>query len=1084
MRLSHFVTLSCLLLASAQTAAAGKLKVTNTTFGWDPFSDSITTTGSTPLSQFPAILINQSIEIEFDENLKKGSVKDSTVRVQSVGAGVLAPLGLTSTLPGGVLAPVSVEVEGDLLRVRPAVFAIGTTLGFGFVPGAFYELILTGGKKGVKGGSGDTLKGNGLVIPFRVLDSIADTSSGPPTQKVLVLDFKKGSKKLSKTSPTNVVPSQNKVTAQPAPQIRIKFNEHVIPSTVLNPATGGSPAVIIEIDQDGVGSTPGDRQLVPGTFGLSHSQTSSTLTWTSKLKSFPGESLFVVRVLPTISDLNGNSVFTQTGDIGAITAFGFRTNKGTGDPLDPLVETFNGTTQLDASATSASWGKAVPGFLVPGFAGGTGADGSYPPQTILDQLADVNVPKPIIDILSTEVFDAGLGEFVPRIYEFTEMTVPNGLIVRAQGRFGFKVRSTGPVIIAGLVDVSGENGEVIASNQVLPGMGGAEGEGGSAGAIGGSITLGPPGFVPTTKNTGFGPAGYANSAAANQGLSFISSAVSDFTVTRNAGFGDPIPGGAVGLKMQPNTGTGVDLGSFPNASPGELINHNHPNFRIEGVAGDVVTVISDVNDPDFQGPLNQPGLDTFEFPPPPIAKPGDPVVYGDLSGHVGDDLGFAGSGGGASEGLATAQQFITQVRSGGGGGGGAREAGDPGEDSPPFGVSAGTLGGSGGVGCPTGTVASFTATTITAVGTPFAGLSLGAGANPDTDPAFVIFPDISTPYVFEIVSNTDSVIEIAPVPIDVASVADSSGDLVVDLTDVVSLSGASVWRVEPSLAKGGAGGGGSGVHLAGTPKFPPVPNLTLPIWTPGCGGGSGGGSVEIESGDKISLTNAGSILARGGDGGQSSGAIGSSASGGGGGGGGAVELRSADTSAFPITVNGKIDATGGSGGHGYVEGGRGGDGRVRLASTLGNLNPAAFPSPTVLPALTSTDLGVLLPQSQMSVARSDFYFTGALISQFTDFKVTYNATVNGTPMTGLVYDAAAFDAAEGAPFVITFNDAPMDPIGNVDAAAIDAVFVADPRTLSEAFLRFQIVLDPAPAIIGGATLEHVAIDTVEVTISG
>ena len=197
-------------------------------------------------------------------------------------------------------------------------------------------------------------------------------------------------------------------------------------------------------------------------------------------------------------------------------------------------------------------------------------------------LDDVNVPKPIVHLLPTEVFDPDVGAFVPRVYNFAGFEVPNGLVVRATGRFGLRIRATGEVTIAGTLDVSGDPGEVIDPTQLDPGMGGVASLGGADGGMGGSMTTGAPSFTPTISGTGFGGAGYQDASAPNQGLTGISTAITDFTLDRHTSFG-PSPSGWTGLWIQPNVGTGVDTTAFPSASPGDQINHNHP--RVQGDRG-------------------------------------------------------------------------------------------------------------------------------------------------------------------------------------------------------------------------------------------------------------------------------------------------------------------------------------------------------------------------------------------------------------------------------------------------------------------------------------------------------------------
>src|SRR5690606_6963459 len=136
--------------------------------------------------------------------------------------------------------------------------------------------------------------------------------------------------------------------------------------------------------------------------------------------------------------------------------------------------------------------------------------------------------------------------------------------------------------------------------------------------------------------------GYAAATKVNQGLSGRSNVVQPFLFRAEAG-AEPFTGHA-GLWLQPNTGTGSSLAT---ATPGNAVIHDHPSFVIDTVTNPVlVNVVSAPNDPDYVGPLDQPSLDLYELPPPPITKVGDPFIFGDLAGHDGQQAvaGARGAG--------------------------------------------------------------------------------------------------------------------------------------------------------------------------------------------------------------------------------------------------------------------------------------------------------------------------------------------------------------------------------------------------------------------------------------------------------
>ena len=111
-----------------------------------------------------------------------------------------------------------------------------------------------------------------------------------------------------------------------------------------------------------------------------------------------------------------------------------------------------------------------------------------------------------------------------------------------------------------------------------------------------------------------------------------------------------------------------------------------------------------------------------------------------------------------------------------------------------------------------------------------------------------------------------------------------------------------------SALNGGSGGGGSDDGMNCTPNG---------------GGGGGGGAIRITSGGTVFIGKSGRIRANGGNGGNDSVNPGQKIPGGGGGSGGGVYIQ-----AVTITNNGSIQAKGGDGGNNG--GGGGGGGRVAL----------------------------------------------------------------------------------------------------------------------------------------------------------
>ena len=179
----------------------------------------------------------------------------------------------------------------------------------------------------------------------------------------------------------------------------------------------------------------------------------------------------------------------------------------------------------------------------------------------------------------------------------------------------------------------------------------------------------------------------------------------------------------------------------------------------------------------------------------------------------------------------------------------------------------------------------------------------------------------------------------------------------------------------PGFLRGGSGGGGGanqaiGSHTSGfdgileNPCILTVPDLNAPQWNEwhdhsGASGGFGGGALQLVSAKSISIN--GIIDLRGGDGGSSLNGLPGEyfqyALPGGGGSGGALRLQSPVVSVSPLA--GRIDVRGGNGGDAAwsgvdlmgepnAYGGDGGTGLVRIESLDGVSTHASY-APSILP---------------------------------------------------------------------------------------------------------------------------------------
>lgn len=144
--------------------------------------------------------------------------------------------------------------------------------------------------------------------------------------------------------------------------------------------------------------------------------------------------------------------------------------------------------------------------------------------------------------------------------------------------------------------------------------------------------------------------------------------------------------------------------------------------------------------------------------------------------------------------------------------------------------------------------------------------------------------------------------------------------------------------LDGGFTKFGAGtGGGGGSVLAGS----------------GSGGGGGGGMIKLIAANNLTISATGLVKANGGAGG----AGGANGGGGGGGSGGSIQVLSGNT----LTIDGVVEALGGSGGaSGSGNGGNGGKGRIWTTDTVGSFGGAGSIDPS---ASGLVDLGVIRYQT-------------------------------------------------------------------------------------------------------------------------
>jgi len=1122
--------------------SGGSFVVTSTIFGYDPFTGNFNASGQQ--GEPPLIPLNMCVVFNFSSPISPGSANATSIVVQE----------LTSLNPPtpGPLAAATFTVTGSRLTICPLITFTDTNATFGWGSQSqkkIYQILFQVAPSTTvvrsSGGKAISASDRGPYL-FQTSTQIFDKKPGAPVPTMRLLDPVSGAQLPTVDTPFD-----------PVPLVEIKFDEPVIPSTAVDPGgVGTSSNIHIELDTDNDAATTADRILIPGFYTLTETDVDATVLWTSLLAELPTAQnppdatngcLYVITVDGTVQDLSGNDKVSETKNANARDVFTFRTLPGPStSPVDPFVEPFDDQANSDLTVTSASWGNAFAGFLTPGIGGGTGADGLFDP-TDAGFLANppsgvsINNPARIITMNTESLVTPG----TQRLFEFTTLRVPGNWTVIATGRFPLSIQMTGSATFSGIFNISGAAGAVYVAGAVTGGAGGASTLNGAAGGRGGATTdsAGVDTFFPGKGGApvGYGKLAFGGSSAANQGASGRSTALdnANFTLTDST-FAANLGGlGIANLWIQPNLG--ADDFRFERY---------HTAFKVTGIAAGVVTVVSDPNDPLYRGELSQettnPWLEddgTGGFRAPLLTELFDSYVIGELRGLAGSalfDLDLDGnandtvkaSAGTGSEPQAVTQTFLTLGRSGGGGGGGASTAGSKGQDDPTVANGPGAFGGTGFVGAPggaagpSGILLQRVDSDTLRVTTPL--FDDGTG-NPD--PGFeghLINPNIGQGNTFRI-ESVDAVDTVT-----IARISTATG-LLIDLSNTVMLPGNTV-RVTPPYDAGGTGGGGAGVHCAGSSKTPAghqghpdlsdprnqngaantagffdddggiaPPNqvqdgledtnpsgeaiFTLPRWVPGGGGGAGGGSARIVAAGNIDVTASGQLLSDGGEGGRSDLAGASAASGGGGGAGGTIFLGAGGT--LSAAVGARISCAGGIGGaQGFgVEGGAGAPGRIRLENANGNLVAANF-SGVGTPAITAEHLGIF-PGGGDSVAQSIFVAVGALVPTYQRLVVNYTALKDNAPFTGvyIVLPDGTVDPASSLvvpPFDLRVSAAPSDPAtGFVDATG--ATPFADPTITPMQnynglpFIRFRIVLGDAstPINLGGSDYTEIRIDDIE-----
>jgi hypothetical protein len=264
-----------------------------------------------------------------------------------------------------------------VFRPKLTVDSVGNTV-FGFEEGVSYEVHLNGTKQNDPVPFVENTQGrpNEARVQCTVTanQGIVDPIPGKPAAKLLVdtVDPSNGSVSTVEISQAVTPGAINVKTFSVATLV---FDELMDISTLVNPSTGQSPTISVEVDVDGDLATVLDRTPVDGTFAYSFDQIAQTTTIVfTPLSGFPSPGsnptqprLVLITLDAGISDIAANTL-DNPGSYNFIAqgvGFGVVTIPTGGEQFDDL-------SNLDPEISGADWGTVTPSRLTPGEGGGSG----------------------------------------------------------------------------------------------------------------------------------------------------------------------------------------------------------------------------------------------------------------------------------------------------------------------------------------------------------------------------------------------------------------------------------------------------------------------------------------------------------------------------------------------------------------------------------------------------------------------------------------------------------------------------------------------------------------------------------------
>lgn len=456
--------------------------------------------------QFNQAAVNQEIAVFFSEDVDPASISSASFEIIDVTSGA-SPNGTRFRDPNNPRKVI----------FRPAIaFEDDGSISFGFDQDATYRVLVPGAGQGDAGpfirSEGGAANQSRLSCDIRTSLAAVDAVPGPPSVSIYVKTAIPGT-----PDPDDFVPDVL-VTTTPVvmdlwqgSDVVFEFDDLMNPATLANPLTGDAAFVRIEVDLDGVLSTP-DRTPLFGTYvvELDPIQLRTTMRFTP-LNGIPAAGSLdplinpdglprqvVITVPNNLQDVAGNPLSNPI-TAGLIPEF---------VPIDPVTlpdadgEDFVNTANQDTARSAAGrsdivvWGD---GRLTRGHGGGRGRLGDLVVRastTVTLNTDDQTFPLDLTgihDVLTNEVPKTDYDPLVVAdwptirvqngVFEFSSITIENGGTLRFTGDQPVRLFARGNVNILGTIDISG--GGASAQDSAAQ-LGGAGGTGGPAAGNGGA----------------------------------------------------------------------------------------------------------------------------------------------------------------------------------------------------------------------------------------------------------------------------------------------------------------------------------------------------------------------------------------------------------------------------------------------------------------------------------------------------------------------------------------------------------------------------------------------------------------------